>query len=106
MGISKRKETLFRIAKNVAALSNFKYRLGAVLYKQHKIVSSGCNSDTDTDPVQSKLDFERHGCICPGKLHAETSALLPFIKRTRMNQFQENKLTKFLIIDTIISISN
>lgn len=79
--ISKRKETLFKIAKNVAALSNFKYRLGAVLYCKHKIVSSGCNSDTDTDPIQSKLDYERHGCECPGKLHAETSTLLPFIKR-------------------------
>lgn len=79
--ISKRKEILLKVAANVATLSNFKYKLGAVLCKQHKIISSGCNSDTVTDPIQSRLDTERHGCYCPGKLHAETSTLLPFIKK-------------------------
>lgn len=79
--MTKTEISFFNAAKAVSELSNHKYRVGAVVVKSHKIVSSGCNSSTRTDIIQAKLDRQRYGCECPGKLHAESDALIPFIKR-------------------------
>ena len=80
--LSKKQLILFKVASTVAGLSNHqKSRLGAIVYNKHKIISSGYNSSTEVDRVQAELDIARYNCYCPGKIHAETSALLPFIKR-------------------------
>lgn len=69
-------------AKNVSKLSNHpKYPIGCVIVKGHRIISSGYNSDTKTQPLQATIDSSYFGCNCTGKMHAETSALIYFIKR-------------------------
>jgi deoxycytidylate deaminase len=79
--MTNKERSLFRIAKNISSLSDFRVKIGAVLYYKHKVVGSGANSNTATDIIQAKLDKENYGCECPGKLHAESSVLIPFIKR-------------------------
>lgn len=71
----------FNTAKAVSELSNHpKQKLGAVVVYKHRIISFGSNSITKCDPIQSKLDSIKYGVECPGKCHAETSALIPLIK--------------------------
>lgn len=57
-----------------------KARIGCVVVKGHKIISSGHNSDTKCNSVQAKADTERYGKPCCGKEHAESAALVSFIK--------------------------
>lgn len=79
--MTKTHRAMFRVARSVSQLSDHRVRVGAVVVKQHRIISSGCNSSTRTDIIQAKLDGKRYGCDCAGKLHAESAALIPFIKR-------------------------
>ena len=79
--MTNRNMALFRAAQIASLSSDHRCRLGAVVYNKHRIISAGCNSQTDTDPIQAALDHERYGCCCPGKLHAESAALIPLIKR-------------------------
>lgn len=68
-------------AKGVAKLSNHpKYKIGCVIVRGHRIISCGSNSNTKTEPIQAKLDSVHFNCECTGKVHAETDALLYFIK--------------------------
>lgn len=79
--MTKKDRSLFRVASNIADMSNHRYKLGAVVYYKHRIISSGCNSSTNTDRIQAILDKQKYGCECCGKLHAESAALIPLIKR-------------------------
>ena len=79
--MTKRNLSLFRIAKNVAELSDHRHKIGAVLYHKHTIIGSGHNSNTKTDIIQAKLDKKKYGCESSGKLHAESALLIPFLKR-------------------------
>ena len=47
----------------------------------HRIIGSGTNSNSKTYPLQAKLDSEFFGVQCQGKVHAETDALMPFLRR-------------------------
>lgn len=79
--MTKTEMAYFRAAKAVSELSDHpQHKLGCVIVNKHKIVSSGYNSGTKCHGIQAKLDTERFGVCCPGKLHAETSSLLPLIK--------------------------
>ena len=79
--LTKTERAYFNAAKSVSELSNHnQYKLGCVVVRGHRIISSGCNSTTKCDPIQARLDTDKYGCECPGKVHAEISALLPFIK--------------------------
>lgn len=79
--LSKTERAYFKAAKAVSELSDYhQHKLGCVIVKGHKIISSGFNSSTKCDPIQSRLDSNKYGCECPGKVHAEINALLPFIK--------------------------
>ena len=71
----------FRAAKAVSELSDHRVHVGAVLVHKHRIISSGSNSNSKTDVIQSRLDTKLFGDGCPGKLPAESSCLIPFIKR-------------------------
>lgn len=79
--IGKTNKAYFRAAKAVSELSNHpRHKMGCVVVSKHHIVSSGCNSKSKCHPLQAKLDTEKYGVECPGKCHAEISALLPLIR--------------------------
>lgn len=79
--MSKADKAYFRAAKAVSLLSDHQtYKIGCVVVDRHRIISSGCNSKTKCHPLQAKLDTEKYGVECPGKCHAEVSALLPLIR--------------------------
>ena len=79
--MTKTEMAYFRAAKAVSQLSDHRVHVGAVLVYKHRIISSGSNSNTKTDAIQRKLDTKLFGVECQGKLHAESSCLIPFIKR-------------------------
>ena len=69
-------------AKSVSELSDHpRVHIGAVIVSGHRIISSGCNSNVRTYPLQAKIDSKYFGEECNGKVHAETDALMPFLKR-------------------------
>lgn len=78
--LGKSKIAYFNAAKNIATLSNHRCKIGCVVVKGHKIISSGHNSANKTHAFQAKIDKNFFGCECAGLLHAETDALLPLIK--------------------------
>lgn len=79
--MTKRELAYFKAALAIAELSDHpQYKVGAVVVNKHKIISSGCNTDTKCHPIQKKLDSDLFGSQCVGKLHSEVSALLPLIK--------------------------
>lgn len=77
--LTKSKRTYFKIAEQVASLSNHRCKIGCVVVKGHKIISSGHNSASKTHPLQAQLDKKAFNCDCAGYLHAETDALIPLI---------------------------
>lgn len=79
--IGKTNKAYFRAAKAVSELSNYpRHKIGCVVVKGHRIISSSCNSATKCHPLQARLDSEKYGVECPGRVHAEISALLPLIR--------------------------
>ena len=79
--IGKTNKAYFRAAKAVSELSDYPiHKLGCVIVKGHRIVSSGHNHKHKCNPLQAKLDTEKYKVQCPGKLHAEIMALLPLIR--------------------------
>lgn len=78
--LGKSKIAYFNAAKSIATLSNHRCKIGCVVVKGHKIISSGHNSASKTHAFQTKIDKNFFGCECAGLLHAETDALLPLIK--------------------------
>lgn len=79
--MTKKEIKYFNIAKSVSELSDHRYKLGAIVIYKHRIISSGYNSSTNTDALQAKLDMHKYHCDCVGKLHAESAALLYYVKR-------------------------
>jgi deoxycytidylate deaminase len=78
--MTKTERAYFAAAKAMSELSDHRHKLGVVVVNKHRIISTGFNSDTKCHKVQALLDKDRYGCECPGKIHAETSALLPLIR--------------------------
>lgn len=79
--MSKADNVYFRAAKSVSLLSDYPiHKVGCVVVNKHRIISSGCNSKTKCHPLQAKLHTEEYGEECPGKYHAEISALVPLIR--------------------------
>lgn len=78
--MTKSERAYFNAAKAVSELSDHRVKVGCVVVNKHRIVSSGFNSNTKCHKVQAVLDKELFGCECPGKMHAETTALLPLIR--------------------------
>ena len=79
--LSKTQKSYFKAARAMSELSDYpRHHLGCVIVDKHRIVSSGYNSNTKCDSLQAKMDIERHGVFCPGKVHAECAALSPILK--------------------------
>lgn len=79
--ISKTNRAYFRAAEAVSKLSSYpRHKVGCVVVKGHRIISSGCNSKDRCCSIQAKLDTEKYGVKCPGRVHAEIAALLPFFR--------------------------
>ncbi len=79
--MTKRELAYFNAALAMSELSDHpQYRVGCVIVLKHRIVSSGCNTNTKCHPLQAKLDTDRFGVQCSGKVHAEVASLLPLIK--------------------------
>ena len=71
-----------KYAKTISNMSDFpRVKIGCVLVKGHSIIRSGYNSGTKKSPLQAAIDTKYFNCDCTGKLHAETMALLPYIKQ-------------------------
>lgn len=78
--MTKRERTMFGAAKAISELSDHRVHVGAVVAAGARIISSGCNSQTKSHPIQARLDREEFGCDSKGPLHAEVAALLPLVK--------------------------
>lgn len=79
--IGEAKLAYFRAAESMSLLSNHKCKLGCIVVKGHKIISSGHNSSTKTHSIQTKIDTLYFGCDCIGSVHAEVDALIPLINQ-------------------------
>ena len=80
MKISKSHRAYFEAAKAVSKLSDYKrVKMGAVAVYNHRIISSGCNSDK-TDPLQKKLNIERFSEDAKHSVHAELKCLKPLME--------------------------
>ncbi len=80
VSLSKREKAYLKAAKDISVLSDHRCKIGCVVVDQHRIVSSGHNSNSKKHSVQRDIDSKYFKCSCDGKLHAETMALLPYIK--------------------------
>lgn len=78
--LSRTERSFFKAAQSVSQLSDHRCRIGCVIVDKHRIISSGHNSDTKCHPIQAQLDGKHFNCDCVGKVHAETSAIIPLLK--------------------------
>lgn len=78
--MTKRERAYFGAAKAVSELSDHRHKIGAAVVLKHRIVSSACNSDCKTHPLQKYYNKYRFTGESPHKCHAELSALVPLIK--------------------------
>jgi deoxycytidylate deaminase len=81
MKLSKSHRAYFNAAKAISELSDYKQKVGCVVVMGHRIISSGCNSQSKCHAVQARLNKENFGYECPGFVHAEIDALRPLLKR-------------------------
>ena len=79
--LGKSKIAYFKAAESISTLSDHKCQLGCVIVKNHRIISSGHNSDSNGHGFQKRLDekFFNDG-KSRGCKHAEIDALLPLIR--------------------------
>lgn len=96
--LSKTDRSFFKAAQSVSMLSDHRYKIGCVIVDKHRIISSGHNSNTKCHSIQAKLDTKHFNCFCSGKVHAETSAIIPLLKtnidysRATLYTYRENKV--------------
>ena len=76
MGISKSERSYYNAAKSIAKLSDHRCKIGCVVVKNHKIISSGHNSRTKFHAKQALTDksfFNDPHAL--GPVHAEFDAI-------------------------------
>lgn len=82
--LTRKDRTYFNIAREVARSSDFpKIQIGCVAVYQHKIISTGFNSNK-THPRQKEYNKYRFPVDAPGSnhtCHAELSCLVPLMSR-------------------------
>ena len=78
--LSKTERSFFKAAQAVSILSDHKHQIGCVIVDKHRIISSGHNSNTKCHSLQAELDIKHFNCMSTGKIHAETSAIIPLLK--------------------------
>lgn len=95
--LSRTDRSFFNAAKSLSYLSDHKYKIGCIIVNKHHVISSGHNSNTKCHPLQAKIDSNHFNCFCSGKVHAETSAIIPLLKikddysRATLYTYRENK---------------
>lgn len=72
---SKRELSFFNAAKHISKLSDHRVPMGCVVVKNHRIISSGYNSQTKCHGKQALADKEYFKTNSKGPVHAEFSAL-------------------------------
>lgn len=78
--LSRTERSFFKAAQSMSYLSDHRCRIGCIIVDKHRIISSGYNSNTKCHPVQAEIDTRHFNCYCTGKIHAETRALIPFLR--------------------------
>ena len=78
--LSKRQKSFFKAAQAVSTLSDHRCKIGCIIVNGHRIISSGHNSNTKCHSLQAELDEAYFKVSSTGKIHAETSAILPLLK--------------------------
>ena len=78
--MTKTERAYFSAAKAISTLSDHKHKIGAAVVLKHRIVSSACNSNCKTHPLQKQYNKYRFTEDSPHKCHAELSALVPLIR--------------------------
>ena len=78
--LTRTEQSFFKAAESVSMLSDHRFKIGCIIVDKHRIISSGHNSNTKCHSVQAKIDTKFFNCFCTGKVHAETSAILPLLK--------------------------
>lgn len=78
--LTKTEQSFFKIAQSLSLLSDHKHKIGCIIVDKHRVVSSGHNSNTKCHSIQAKIDAKHFNCFCTGKVHAETSAIIPLLK--------------------------
>lgn len=95
--LSRTERSFFKAAQSISFLSDHRCRIGCVIVDKHRIISSGHNSNTKCHAIQAQVDMRHFKCVCSGKLHAETSALIPLLKssepysRATLYTYREHK---------------
>lgn len=96
--LNRKEKAFFKCAEEMSKLSDHRCQIGCVVVDHHRLISSGHNSDSKMNRLQKNLDTRFFNVSCEGKLHAETMALLPFIKsktdlsHATLYTFRRNKL--------------
>lgn len=95
--LSKKERSFFRMAQVMSTFSDHRCKIGCIIVDKHRVISSGYNSNSKCHSIQAKVDTEHFNCYCTGKIHAETSALIPLLKtkedysRATLYTFRETK---------------
>lgn len=95
--LTRTEQSFFKAAQSISMLSDHRCRIGCIIVDKHRVISSGHNSNTKCHPVQAQIDTKHFNCFCSGKLHAETSALIPLMKtktdysRATLYTYREHK---------------
>lgn len=79
--MTRKQKSFFEAAEAISKSSDYpRVHIGCVVTdKNHRIISSGCNSNK-THPIQKKYNRERFDVDSCHSLHAEITALLPLMK--------------------------
>ena len=78
--LTRTERSFFKVAQSLSSMSDHRVKIGCVVVNKHRIISSGHNSNSKCHAVQAQLDMKHFNCTCSGKVHAETSALIPLLK--------------------------
>ena len=78
--LSKTEQSFFKTAQSLSMLSDHRCKIGCIIVDKHRVISSGHNSNTKCHPIQAQIDTKHFNCFCTGKVHAETSAIIPLLK--------------------------
>lgn len=95
--LSKTEQSFFKTAQSLSMLSDHRCKIGCIIVDKHRVISSGHNSNTKCHPIQAQIDTKHFNCFCTGKVHAETSAIIPLLKtkedysRATLYTYREHK---------------
>lgn len=79
--MNKKKLAYFNVARGVSKLSDFpRIAIGCAIVYKHHVISTGFSS-SKTSTLQKRYNIYRFSEDTPARIHAETMALKPLIRR-------------------------